>query len=325
MTALVTGGTGFLGRHVVAALRRTGVATIRVLDDLSSWGGGPVPPMPERPDELMIGDVRSGRDARAAVEGCDLVVHMAVRCVRLSLSSPAEVDQVNAAGTLEVALAARAAGASRFVYVSSSEVYGDAAIDPMGEDHPCRPTTVYGASKLAGEHYARVVMGDRCAVVRPFNAVGEGAHIGGAAGEVVPRWIARALRGRPIPVHGDGAQARDFTYAGDLARGVVLAARCDAIFGTGPLNLCSGRATTMIDLRDRIARVLDMEVATAPTPPRPGDLRRQRGSAARAAALLGREPEVPLDEAIRRCAGWVRARLDDPWEAETPDEPWRMA
>jgi UDP-glucose 4-epimerase len=136
---------------------------------------------------------------------------------------------VNATGTLVMLEAARAAGVKRFVYVSSSEVYGTSRSVPMTEHHPTFPSNAYGASKLAGEAYARahfLSYGLPTVVVRPFNTYGPRCHHEGDSGEVIPKFLLRAQAGCPLVIFGDGEQTRDFTYVTDIVQGILRAGIC---------------------------------------------------------------------------------------------------
>jgi len=163
-----------------------------------------------------------------------VVFHLACLGVRHSLHSPLENHQVNALGSLLLLQAARRAGVARFLYMSTSEVYGRALAFPLTEQAATWPTTVYGSSKLAGEHYAAAF--HECHAlpvvrVRPFNNYGPRAHFEGDSGEVIPRFILRALSGLPPIIFGDGSHTRDFLYVKDCVEALVRIAECDALVG----------------------------------------------------------------------------------------------
>jgi UDP-glucose 4-epimerase len=337
---LVTGGAGFIGSELTAQLAAEGRAA-RVLDDLATGRRENLAPLLEPAVEsagatvagrveLLVGDVRDETTLRLALDGVDEVYHLACLGLRRSLGHPEESHDVNATGTLRLLAAARRAGVRRFVHVSSSEVYGDplAAAAPgsgvgggrlrasdalaIDEDHPTRPTTAYGAAKLAGEAYARAwhrVYGLPVVIVRPFNAYGPRSHHEGDAGEVVPRFLVRALAGEPLVVFGDGLQTRDFTHVRDVARGLRLAAACDVAVGQ-TLNLGSGREVEVLELA-RLVRELcgRPELPIVHAQPRPGDLRRLRADSRRAQRLLGWEPSVGWRDGLRELAASL-ARQD---------------
>ena len=310
-TILVTGGAGFIGSHLVDALPD---CRVRVLDDLSTGSEANLAHHRARPEfELVRGDVRDRATVARVLHGVDVVFHLACRGVRHSIGNPLENHDVNATGTLTLLQEARREGVRRFVHVSSSEVYGTARTVPMDEQHPTYPETVYGASKLAGECYARAyhqTYGFPTAVVRPFNNFGPRSHYEGDSGEVIPRFVVWAMNGRPPIIFGDGRQTRDFLYVGDTAYWFRRIAECDAMVGQ-TANLASGRETSILELADL---VYDLVGAGRVSPdfrsPRPGDVRRHLGGMERACQLLGFHTRVELREGVGRLMEDLRTRSD---------------
>jgi UDP-glucose 4-epimerase len=231
-----------------------------------------------------------------------LVYHLACLGVRHSVHSPDENHDVNATATLRLLAACREHGVPRFVYVSSSEVYGTAKWAPITEEHPTFPCTVYGASKLAGECYARAyytTYGYPTVVVRPFNTYGPRSHHEGDSGEVIPKFLLRCLAGKPMVIFGDGTQTRDFTYVSDSARGIILA---------GSIPTRSGRRSTWVWRQPSIDaspawRGRSGAVTVEHHEPRPGDVLRL-ADMSHAQALLGYRPRVTLDEGLARLLEW---------------------
>jgi len=295
-TDLVTGGAGFVGSELVAQLVAAG-RRVRVLDDLSLGRAEAIDHLPGV--ELHEADVRDDHVVAALLAGVDTLYHLACVDLRRSLRDPASAHAVNATGTLTVLEAVRRSPVRRVVHVSSSEVYGDAARVPMDEDHPTRPTTAYGASKLAGEAYARAhhtSYGVPVVVVRPFNAVGPGAHRGPHA-EVLPRFVEAARSGRPLEVAGDGTQTRDFTHVADVAEGLRAAAGTPGIEGR-TFNLGSGAEVSVLELADLVRASFPAPVAVRHVGARPGDVRRHCADARRAATALGFRPSRGLRRAV---------------------------
>jgi UDP-glucose 4-epimerase len=309
---LVTGGAGFIGSHLVDALLAAGAA-VRVLDDFSS-GRRENLAEAERAAEIIPGDVCDERLLDAALADVDVVMHLATRCVRLSLSDPEDVHRVNSEGTLRVLMAARRHGAGRVVYVSSSEVYGTAVRAPMDEEHPLAPTTVYGATKLAGELYAQAMtrsFGLPTLVVRPFNTYGPRAHFAGVYGEVIPRFTVRLLNGHRPVVFGDGSQTRDFTYVSDTVRGILAAASAPEAQGQA-VNIARGEEVTVRRLAELLAKAIDPTLTPEFTEPRPGDVHRHWADVRRARERLGYRAEVAIEEGLGRYLAWFRQTYPDP-------------
>jgi UDP-glucose 4-epimerase len=223
---------------------------------------------------------------------------------------------VNATGTLNLLEAARRAGTRRFVYTSSSEVYGTAIDTPMAEDHPTYPHTVYGGAKLAGEAYTRAyhrTYGLETIVIRPFNSFGPRSHHEGDSGEVIPKFMVRALNGLPPIIFGDGEQTRDFTYVDDIAAGIALAAERDSLVGR-TINLGSG---TEISINELARIVLDAVGRTDLTPvydaPRPGDVLRLVGDSTLAQTTLEWQPTTSVAAGIRLILDW-HAQQGTDWQ-----------
>ena len=303
---IVTGGAGFIGSELVRQLAQRGDRVV-VIDNLVNGKRENLEGVLSDRVTLLEVDIRDIRAYSDLLRETAIVYHLACLGVRHSLHAPVENHEVNATATLHLLMASRAAGVPRFVYVSSSEVYGTAMWAPMTEEHPTFPCTVYGGSKLAGESYTRAFYrsyGYPTVVVRPFNTYGPRSHHEGDSGEVIPKFLLRCLAGKPLIVFGDGTQTRDFTYVSDSARGIILAGNSDAAVGQ-TLNLGSGAEVTVNNLAATVARAAgrpDAEVVH--DAPRPGDVLRLYADMSRARALLGYEIKVTLEEGLRRLLDW---------------------
>ncbi|WP_207477587.1 NAD-dependent epimerase/dehydratase family protein [Arenibaculum pallidiluteum] len=326
---LVTGGAGFIGSHLVDQLVAEGRA-VTVLDDLSTGERENLAEAQARGDVRLIeGSVLRQDALDAAMEGCGAVFHMAVQSVRRSLGRPVENHEVNATGTLLTLEAARRHGIGRFVYCSSSEVYGNASDGILEEDRTvCAPVTVYGAAKLAGEHYTLAygqTYGLSTVVVRPFNAFGPREHDRGDMAEVIPRFVIRVLNGLPPVVFGDGSQGRDFTHVTDTARGLRLAADCAALTGR-TVNIGHGRLVTVREVAEAVIRACGRnDLAVDFAAPRPGDVYRLTAGTQRAAETLGFAPRVGFDDGLRDYVSWFRAHRPDPSQMLEADVAnWKM-
>jgi UDP-glucose 4-epimerase len=265
--------------------------------------------------QLLPVDVRDVAAIVPHLAGVRVVYHLACLGVRHSVHSPVENHEVNATATLHLLAACRAAGVPRFVYVSSSEVYGTAKWAPMTEDHPTFPCTVYGASKLAGECYTRAyyrTYGYPTVVVRPFNTYGPRSHHEGDSGEVIPKFLLRCLAGKPMVIFGDGTQTRDFTYVSDTAAGILLAGEHENAVGD-TINLGFGSEVTINTLARQVAAaVARPDAAIEHDIPRPGDVLRLYADMSHARAAIGYAPTITLGEGLERLLAWYREQGSSP-------------
>jgi UDP-glucose 4-epimerase len=306
---LVTGAAGFIGSHLSERLAAHGELVL--VDDFSIGPRENLAGLARSPNVRIVeADVRDRARMHALCEGIEVVFHLAISCLRTSLARPELSHEINAGGTLSVALAARDRGVERFVYVSSSEVYGTARSVPMAESHPLDPTTVYGASKLAGELYALAchrTWGMPVVVVRPFNTYGPREPWQGARAEVIPRFFLRLESGRAPVVYGDGRQTRDFTYVEDTVAGMLAAAECDALLGEA-VNVARGREVSILQIAEQLARLCRRSgKAVEHQPRRPGDVERHYADVSRARQRFGYAPRVDLEEGLARTVEWFRA------------------
>ena len=313
-TTIVTGGAGFIGSELVRQLAGQG-ARVTVIDNLVNGTRENLSGLPGDPVTLIEHDIRDLPAYVSLLGDASVIYHLACLGVRHSVHSPGENHDVNATGTLRLLEASRAADVPKFVYVSSSEVYGTAQWAPMQEDHPTFPCTVYGGSKLAGEAYARAfhrTYGYPTVVVRPFNTYGPRSHHEGDSGEVIPKFLLRCLAGKPMVIFGDGTQTRDFTYVSDSARGIILAGTTAAAVGR-TINLGSGSELTVNDLARTVAEIAGRpDAAIVHDEPRPGDVLRLYADMSQARSLLGYEPRIPLAEGLRQLLSWYRAQNVSP-------------
>jgi UDP-glucose 4-epimerase len=312
---LVTGGAGFIGSHLVDHLLAAGEA-VTVLDDLST---GSTDNLAEASStgrlRFVNGSVLDPDAVASATAQCDRVFHLAVQCVRRSLGTPIENHEINATGTLRVLEAARVAGVKRFIYCSSSEVYGSVSTGLLNEDTLCRPVTVYGAAKLAGELYTDAYFqtyGLPTVIVRPFNAYGPRAHEQGDLAEVVPRFIIRCLNGLPPVIFGDGSNGRDFTYVSEVARGLALAGQTDKLVGS-KVNIAYGQMISVQQVANEVIQAVGRnDLAVEHIGGRPGDVHVLSADTSRARSELGYHTEINFKQGLRRYLDWFRGRHPDP-------------
>jgi UDP-glucose 4-epimerase len=310
---VVTGGAGFIGSELVRQAAEQGHAVVAV-DNLVNGRRENLADVLSERVTLLEADVRDVAAWSRQLEHAACVYHLACLGVRHSVHAPIENHEVNATATLRLLAASRDAGVPRFVYVSSSEVYGTATRTPMTEDHPTSPHTVYGASKLAGECYTRAyhdTYGYSTVVVRPFNAYGPRSHHEGDSGEVIPRFMLRCLAGRPLVVFGDGSQTRDFSYVGDTAGAILASGENDQLVGQ-TVNLGYGAEVSINQLAQLVQEVVGRKVPVEHHQGRPGDVLRLYADTTRAARLMGYRPRVDLRDGLAQLLEWYRAQPQSP-------------
>ncbi|MDO8446227.1 MAG: GDP-mannose 4,6-dehydratase [Deltaproteobacteria bacterium] len=307
---LVTGGAGFIGSHLVDALIEEG-CSVRVIDNLSNGKLDNLRHNLKKPGfEFFSGTITDPFDAARAVKDIEVIFHLACLGVRHSISHPFENHRVNAEGTLLVLQEALKAGAKKFIHCSTSEVYGTAGYVPMPESHPTNPCTVYGASKLAAESYARAyykTYGLKTIIIRPFNTYGPRSHHERDAGEFIPKSIVRALNNEPILIFGDGSQTRDFTYVEDIARGIIAAAKCDDLIG-GTFNMGSDFEMPLKELAQMILSYTGSGAAVEYVGERPGDILRLHADSSLFKKRTGWRPPMSLNDGLKRTIQWFMSR-----------------
>ncbi|MDZ4675311.1 MAG: NAD-dependent epimerase/dehydratase family protein [Gemmatimonadota bacterium] len=304
---LVTGGAGFIGSHVAERLVHDG-HRVRVVDNLSTGSEANLTHL--RNDlEFMLGDLRDPLVCNRAVEGTELVFHLAAMpSVPRSMEDPRGCHEHNVDATVNLVLAGRDAGARRVVFSSSSSVYGDNPALPKVESAELQPKSPYAAAKLAGEQYvvalARAGMIEGVAL-RYFNIFGARQSPTSAYAAVVPVFMAAALAGTAAPIHGDGQQTRDFTYIDNAVSANLLAATGAADQVSGRIcNVGAGQRTSLLELVEQIGEVTGRPLQVEHLPSRAGDVRDSLASLDRASAVLGYQPLVSLREGLERTWAW---------------------
>ncbi|HLI26648.1 MAG TPA: SDR family oxidoreductase [Chloroflexota bacterium] len=307
---LVTGGCGFIGSHLVAALLARG-HRVRVLDNLATGSRENLAGL-AADVELLVGDLTDPECVRRAVQGCEVVFHQAaLASVARSVEAPLPTHAANATGTLALLHAARAAGVRRVIYAGSSSAYGDSAVLPKHEDLPPQPLSPYAAAKLAGEHYCAAFArsyGLETLTLRYFNVFGPRQDPASEYAAVVPRFITAMLRGQAPVIYGDGRQTRDFTYVDNVVEANLLAMEAPRADGA-VFNVACGTRYSLLDLVDRLNAILGTTLAPRHAPARPGDVRHSQASIARAQEQLGYRVRVSFEEGLARTVAWYRERL----------------
>ncbi len=312
MTALVTGGGGFIGSALARALVAEG-QRVRVLDSFITGSRDAVPPE----CELIEGDLREEAAVRHACSGVEIVYHQAaLRSVPRSVDDPVLTDACNVRGTLHVLMAAHDAGVRKVIYASSSSVYGDtgASLAPgerLREDMLPDPISPYGVSKLAGEQYCRAwtkLTGLPTISLRYFNVFGPGQNPESLYAVVFPAFVSALLQGTAPEVHWDGEQSRDFTFIDDVVAANLAAARAGSDADGLVFNVGAGSARTVNEVLRAVSGAVGTWIDPVPTPKRPGDVRRTFADVSRAMALLGWAPKSAWEESVARTVEWLRSR-----------------
>ncbi len=309
-TILVTGGAGFIGSNFVnRVLKEYPDDRIIVLDGLTyagnlhsihqeSW---------ENPRfRFRLGDIRDRETVEECVREADVVLHLAAQThVDNSILWCDEFINTNIKGTQMLLDACKKYSVERFIYVSSSEVYGSAQAVPMTEEHPLNPQSPYagtkaGADRLAYSYFVTYKL--PVIILRPFNNYGPNQH----TEKLIPCFVSRAINDRPLPLHGDGSSTRDWLHTEDTCRAFMRAMDADRDMVVGEVfNIGTGLETRVVDITNKILRVLDKPASLIKhLPDRRGQVRRHFACARRARELLGWEAQIPFDRGLEMTIRW---------------------
>ena len=295
---LITGGAGFIGSELTKQVLSHG-AKVSVVDNLVN---GKKSNLDLDDKSLMFyeEDIRNQQVMQNLISKSDYVFNLACLGVRHSIHSPIESHSVNADATLNLLKMSKETDIKKFVHISTSEVYGTAKYVPMTEEHPTAPHTVYGASKLAGEAYARAYsksFNTNTVVIRPFNSYGYNSHHEGDSGEVIPKFIIRALTGNPLYIFGNGEQTRDFTFVTDTANAIIQIGLNDLTNET--YNLGSENEITVNELAKLILQLTNSSSEIIHIEPRPGDVLRLFSDSSKAFSEFGISHEIDFEKGLK--------------------------
>lgn len=304
---LVTGGAGFIGSHIVEALvgRKK---RVRVLDNLITGKRENLAEVLKEID-FLEGDVQELEICRQAVGGIDCVLHQAaLPSVQRSISDPAMTNSINITGTLNMLVAAKEAGVKRFIFASSSSVYGDSPQLPKKEGGGGTPLSPYAVTKFAGEYYCQLfsrLYGIEAVSLRYFNVFGPRQDPNSQYSAAIPLFISRILKGESPIVFGNGEQSRDFTYVENVVTANLLASEANITPGE-TFNIACGKQTTINKLINSIIKILGANVPIIFTAGRPGEIMHSVADISKAKRTLGYTPNIDLEEGLDRTIRWYQ-------------------
>lgn len=307
MKVLITGGAGFIGSNLTRYfLAHDPEGEVRILDDLST---GRRENLNGLDVEFIEGSILDYGQLLAATEGADSVVHLAaLGSVPRSIQAPRPTHETNITGTLNVLEAARETGADHVVVASSSSVYGSNLALPKSEYDWTRPMSPYATSKLAAESYAiayNFSFGLKTLAFRFFNVYGPRQFADHVYAAVIPKFIDAAMNHKPLSIHGDGLQSRDFTYVGTVCAALFDAAR-RKVTSKDPVNLAFGTNTSLIELIETIESTVGVTAQVEHVESRAGDVRASQSDGVRMRELFPSVGPTPLDVGVNETVAWFR-------------------
>jgi len=308
--ALVTGGAGFIGSNLVRGLlqRRW---TVRVLDNFSTGHRSNLDPVASD-IELIEGSICDAEACLSAARECDVVFHLAADVsVPRSMRNPESTHRTNVDGLYNCLIAAREAGVGRFVFASSSAVYGEAANPPVCEDQPFKPISPYGASKAIGELYCETFarsFGIETVCLRYFNVFGPNQDPNSQYAAAIPAFVSRMLKGQPPVIFGDGEQSRDFTFIDNVIEANLCAAEAD-IKAPVTVNIACGKPASVNEIVAQLNKALVTSIEPRYDKPRPGDIRHSWADISAAEQLIGYRPTTGLEDGLSQAVQWYKENL----------------
>ncbi|MEI8212446.1 MAG: SDR family oxidoreductase [Planctomycetota bacterium] len=304
---LVTGGCGFIGSHIVRGLLDAG-HQVRVLDNLCTGNRENLAEVWDRV-EFIEGDITDPDTVRGAVEGIERVFHQAaLASVPMSLERPLDTNRACVTGTLNMLHQSVQAKVKRFVYAASSSAYGDTPTSSKRETDLPQTLSPYAVAKLAGEYYCQAYFhsfGLETVCLRYFNVFGPRQDPNSPYSAVIPMFVSKILSGGAPSIFGDGLQSRDFTFVANIVHGNLLASERPNIGGR-VINIADGGQTTLLQLLELLGGLLGKKVEPTFLPPRVGDVRESLADITLARKLLGYEPQVGLEEGLKRTIEYYR-------------------
>jgi nucleoside-diphosphate-sugar epimerase len=314
--SLVTGGGGFIGSHIVERLLSEG-HDVRVIDNFSTGRRENLEFPASSPRwgrlEVIPGDITDMSVVLRAVKGADHVLHQAaIPSVPRSVADPAATHHVNVTGTLNMLIASRDEGVGRFIYASSSSIYGDSPTLPKVETMPPSPLSPYAISKLAGELYAQTfhrLYGLPTIGLRYFNIFGPRQDPASEYAAVIPKFITAIARGERPTIFGDGEQTRDFNFVANAVDANLRAMTCDAGAFGGSYNIACSERISLLDLVAAVNRIFGTSLRPVHADVRPGDVKHSLADISAAGEKLGYRRGVGFQEGLAQTAAWFRKKI----------------
>ncbi|MBQ7257638.1 MAG: SDR family oxidoreductase [Abditibacteriota bacterium] len=312
-TILVTGGAGFIGSNICEALLDMG-HTVRCLDDLSTGKQANVDIFLDNPNYTFIkGDIRDLDTCMKATEGVDYVSNQAAwGSVPRSIKYPLLYEEINIKGTLNMMEASLKNGVKRFVYASSSSVYGDEPNLPKREDRIGNVLSPYALTKKVCEEYGRLyynLYGLETIGFRYFNVFGRRQDPDGAYAAVIPKFVKSLINNEAPTINGDGKQSRDFTYVDNVIEANLKGMIAPKEACGQAYNIAYGGQEYLIDLYNEICKLLEKDIKPIYGPDRPGDIKHSNADISKARKLLGYDPEYSFADGIKLAIDWYKANL----------------
>ena len=301
--ALVTGGAGFIGSHLIDRLINEGFE-VRVLDNFSTGKLENINAHLGNPRfHLFKGDIRKRGTLKEVIKGADYVFHLAaVADIELSMRKPKLVNEVNVTGTLNLLEESLNSNVEKFIFTSSCAVYGEPIYTPIDENHPTNPLSPYGVSKLAAEHYCRVfyeAYGLKTVVLRLFNVYGPRQERSPYRG-VIAEFLKRLKKGEAPIIFGSGEQTRDFIYVADVIEALMLTLKNKFCAGV-TLNIGSGVETSINEVAEKLIEIFGLRIKPIHLEARAGDIKRSYASINRAKETLGFRVSMSLEDGLKIC------------------------
>lgn len=310
---LVTGGAGFIGSNLVEAILRLG-CKVRVLDNFSTGKRENITEFLGNENfELIEGDIRNLEDCQKACVGVDYVLHQAAwGSVPRSLEFPVLYNEINVVGHLNMMQAAREKGIKKFVYASSSSVYGDSPILPKKEEKIGKVLSPYALTKKLNEEYADLyfrIYGLKTIGLRYFNVFGKKQDPNGFYAAVIPKFVKQLLKNEAPQINGDGETSRDFTYIANVVQANLKACLAADEASGEVFNIAYGGRETLNSLFDKLSKLLNKNIKAVYADERAGDIKHSNADISKAKNLLNYNPEYSMDRGLELTIEWYKENL----------------